>query len=196
MKTIIATDFDGTLTSADTLLRFIRFACGDVRFLCGFTLYLPMIVLMKLRVCPNWKLKQKVFSHFFRGMRIEEFDRKCRDYAAKDRHILRRGGIEMVEKAQANGDEVVIVSASIENWVQPFFPDVRVIGTRIEVMDGRLTGRFSTANCYGAEKTKRLLEIFPDRNGYRLVVYGDSGGDKELLALADESHFKPWRTAQ
>lgn len=196
MKTIIATDFDGTLTSADTLLRFIRFACGDARFLCGFTLYLPMIVLMKLRVCPNWKLKQKVFSYFFRGMNIEEFDRKCRDYAAKDRHILRRGGIEMVEKAQASGDEVVIVSASIENWVQPFYPDVRVIGTRIEVRDGRLTGHFSTANCYGAEKTKRLLEIFPDRNGYRLVAYGDSGGDKELLALADESHFKPWRTAQ
>ncbi len=196
MKTIIATDFDGTLTSADTLLRFIRFACGDVRFLCGFTLYLPMIVLMKLRVCPNWKLKQKVFSHFFRGMSEEDFNAKCRAYAAKDRHILRRGGIEMMEKARTDGDEVVIVSASIENWVQPFFPDVRVIGTRIEVRDGRLTGRFSTNNCYGAEKTKRLLEVFPDRKGYRLVAYGDSGGDKELLALADESHFKPWRTVE
>ena len=61
MKTIIATDFDGTLTTADTLLRFIRFACGNVRFVLVFTLYLPLIVLMKMRVCPNWKLKQKVF---------------------------------------------------------------------------------------------------------------------------------------
>ncbi len=194
MKTIITTDFDGTLTKADTLLRFIRFACGDVRFLCGFTLYLPMIVLMKLRVCPNWKLKQKVFSHFFRGMDIVEFNRRCRDYAAKDRHILRKGGVEMIRNAQMEDTEVVIVSASIENWVQPFFPEVRVIGTRIEVRDGHLTGRFSTNNCYGAEKVKRLKELFPDRNAYRLVAYGDSGGDRELLAFADESHFKPWRT--
>ncbi len=194
MKTIIATDFDGTLTKADTLLRFIRFACGDVHFLCGFTLYLPMIVLMKLRVCPNWKLKQKVFSHFFRGMDIVEFNRRCRDYAVKDRHILRKGGVEMIRNAQMEDTEVVIVSASIENWVQPFFPEVRVIGTRIEVRDGHLTGRFSTNNCYGAEKVKRLKEVFPDRNAYRLVAYGDSGGDRELLAFADESHFKPWRT--
>jgi phosphatidylglycerophosphatase C len=195
MKTIIATDFDGTLTTADTLLRFIRFACGNVRFVLVFTLYLPLIVLMKMRVCPNWKLKQKVFSRFFRGMDAELFDRKCRDYAAKDRHILRPGGVEMIRKAQADGAEVVIVSASMENWVQPFFPDVRVIGTRIEVKDGSLTGRFSTNNCYGAEKVRRLLEAFPDRENYRLVAYGDSGGDRELLAIADERHFKPWRNA-
>ena len=38
----------------------------------------------------------------------------------------------------------VIISASIDNWVQPFFPSVKVLGTQIEVKDGCLTGHFLT----------------------------------------------------
>jgi phosphoserine phosphatase len=33
----------------------------------------------------------------------------------------------------------------------------------------------------------------PDRSSYRLVAYGDSRGDRELLAAADEAHYKPFR---
>ena len=42
-------DFDGTVTTADTLLAFIRHACGTVRFLAGFALFSPLLVLMKLQ---------------------------------------------------------------------------------------------------------------------------------------------------
>lgn len=193
MRTIIATDFDGTLTSADTLLRFIRHTRGICPLLAVFARYSPLLVLMKLRLYSNEKIKQKIFSHFFRGMSLDEFNALCRDYAASDRQILRHGGMEMINWAKTEGHEVVIVSASMENWVQPFFPDVKVIGTQIETRDGLLTGRFSSPNCYGAEKVKRLLAVYPDRNNYRLIAYGDSGGDKALLAFADESHYKPWR---
>lgn len=193
MRTVIATDFDGTLTTADTLLRFIRFARGRWSMMAVFALYSPLLILMKLRMYSNEKVKQRIFCHFFRGMHLDEFNALCHAYAESDRRILRPGGMEMIRKAKADGHEVVIVSASIENWVQPFFPDVRVTGTQIEIRDGLLTGRFRSRNCYGEEKVKRLLEVFPDRNDYRLIAYGDSGGDKALLAFADESHYKPWR---
>lgn len=85
---------------------------------------------------------------------------------------------------------MLIVSASIDNWVQPFFPQVKVLGTQIEVKDGCLTGRFLTKNCYGQEKVNRILALYPDRNTYHLTAYGDSRGDKELLAFADESHYQ------
>ncbi len=126
-------------------------------------------------------------------MTLDDFNSLCRDYATTDRHILRPGGIEMIRKAKAEGHEVVIVSASIENWVQPFFPDVKVMGTKIETRDGLLTGRFLSRNCYGEEKVRRFLELYPDRQNYHLIAYGDSGGDRALLAFADESHYKPWR---
>lgn len=193
MKKIVASDFDGTLTSKDTLLEFIRFAKGNIRCFFGFMLYSPLIVLMMMKLYPNYKSKQKVFSFFFKGMDIEEFNRLGRDFAASSQHILRQGGLDMIRKCREEGTEVVVVSASIDNWVQPFFPDLKVLGTKIEVVEGRLTGRFLTKNCYGQEKINRLLEVFPDRQNYYLIAYGDSNGDRKLLDFADESYFKPFR---
>jgi len=193
MKKIYAFDFDGTLTTKDTLLEFIRFAKGSCGLWLGFLRYVHLLVLMKLGFYPNWKAKQKVFAHFFKGMRISDFDTICQEFAASSRHLLRPKGIQAINKAQSEGAEVLIVSASIDNWVQPFFADVKVLGTQIEVKDGLLTGRFLTKNCYGQEKVNRILALYPHRQDYHLTAFGDSRGDKELLAWADESYFKPFR---
>ena len=199
MNKIFAFDFDGTLTTRDTLLEFIRFACGTPRFLLGFLLYSPLLVLMKLRLYSNGKAKQKVFAHFFKGMTIEAFDALCQDFARTHRHLLRPEVGCQLEQALSEGAEVLIVSASIDNWVRPFFEGDRsqesgdrrlhIIGTQIEVTDGRLTGRFLTPNCYGQEKVRRILALYPERSAYHLTAFGDSQGDREMLAFADEAHI-------
>jgi HAD superfamily hydrolase (TIGR01490 family) len=186
---IVAFDFDGTLTTRDTLIAFIRYACGTPRFLLGFLLHAPLLVLMKLRLYSNGKAKQRLFTWFFRGMPFESFDALCQSFARTHRHLLRPETVRLLEQALSEGAEVLVVSASIDNWVQPFFPSVTVLGTRIEVVDGLLTGRFLTPNCYGQEKVRRILALHPDRSSYRLTAYGDSRGDRELLAFADEAHM-------
>ena len=193
MKKIYAFDFDGTLTTKDTLIAFIRYACGDKAFCWGFLRYSPLLILMKLGYYPNWKVKQKVFSYFFKGMSFNEFAQLGRLFALDNGHLLRPKGVEMVQKALAEEAEVLIVSASIDNWVQPFFPKVKVVGTQVEVKDGLLTGRFLTKNCYGQEKVNRILALHQRRQEYQLTAFGDSRGDKELLAFADEAHYKPFR---
>ena len=193
MREIYAFDFDGTLTTRDTLLAFIRYAKGTRAFLWGFLRHAHLLVLMKLGLYPNWKAKQRVFSYFFKGMALDVFDTLCRQFAAENRHLLRPEGIKTLQQAQSEGAGVLIVSASIDNWVQPFFPGVTVVGTQIEVNNDRLTGRFVTANCYGEEKVRRILALYPDRSAYHLTAYGDSRGDKQLLAFADEAHYKPFR---
>ena len=193
MKQVVAFDFDGTLTTRDTLLAFIRYAKGTRVFLWGFLRHAHLLVLMKLGLYPNWKAKQRVFSYFFGGMSLDVFDALCEQFAADNHHLLRPEGIKAVQQAQADGADVLIVSASIDNWVQPFFPSVKVVGTQIEVANGRLTGRFLTPNCYGEEKVRRILALYPDRHEYHLTAYGDSRGDKQLLAFADEAHYKPFR---
>ena len=189
MKQLFAFDFDGTLTTRDTLIAFIRYACGTPRFLLGFLLHAPLLVLMKLRLYSNGKAKLRLFSWFFRGMPIETFDALCQSFALSHRHLLRPETVRLLQQALSEGSEVLIVSASIDNWVQPFFPTVTVLGTQIEVIDGRLTGRFLTPNCYGQEKVRRILALHPVRSSYRLTAYGDSRGDRELLAFADEAHL-------
>ena len=189
MFKVFAFDFDGTLTIRDTLIAFIRYACGTSRFLLGFLLHAPLLVLMKLRLYSNGKAKQRLFAWFFRGMPLETFDTLCQSFALSHRHLLRPETVCLLQQALSEGSEVLIVSASIDNWVQPFFPTVTVLGTQIEVIDGRLTGRFLTPNCYGQEKVRRILALHPDRSAYRLTAYGDSRGDRELLAFADEAHL-------
>ena len=193
MKKIYAFDFDGTLTTKDTLIEFIRYAKGSMDLGLGFLRYAHLLVLMKLGLYPNYKAKQKVFAYFFKDTTLDDFNALCKEFAASSKHLLRPNAIEAIDQATKEGSEVLIVSASIDNWVQPFFPQVKVLGTQIEVIDGKLTGRFMTKNCYGQEKVNRILTLFPDRKDYHLTAFGDSRGDREMLAFADESYFKPFR---
>ncbi len=193
MKKIYAFDFDGTLTTKDTLIEFIRYAKGSMDLGLGFLRYAHLLVLMKLGLYPNYKAKQKVFAYFFKDTTLDDFNALCKEFAASSSNLLRPNAIEAIDLATKEGSEVLIVSASIDNWVQPFFPQVKVLGTQIEVIDGKLTGRFMTKNCYGQEKVNRILSLHPNRQEYHLTAYGDSRGDRELLAFADESYFKPFR---
>ncbi len=181
---IVIFDFDGTLTTNDTLIAFIRYACGNAAFVCGFLLHLPLLVLMKLRLYDNGKTKERVFSYFFRGWTEERFTQTCGAFAASRRHLLRQQTVNILRQAQQDGARVLIVTASIDRWVQPFFPDVEVLGTQVEVNNGLLTGRFQTPNCYGAEKVRRVEECIKEAS--HITAYGDSRGDRELLAWADE----------
>jgi phosphatidylglycerophosphatase C len=199
-KKIYCFDFDGTLTTSDTLLEFIKYAKGTSRFLMVFLKYSPLLVLMKLHLYPNWKAKQQIFAHLFAGMRIEKFDALCRGFAEESQHLLRPKGITLMHEALVAGAQVFIVSASIDNWVRPFFDirnlkGVQVLGTQIEVEDGKLTGRFKSNNCYGKEKVHRITEALKsfERSEYEIEAFGDSRGDKEMLAFADKGHFKPFR---
>ena len=193
MKKIYAFDFDGTLTTKDTLIEFIRYAKGSMALGLGFMRYAHLLVLMIIGLYPNYKAKQKVFAHFFKDTTLDDFNALCKAFAASSSHLLRPNAIEAINHAIKEGSEVLIVSASIDNWVQPFFPQEKVVGTQIEVIDGKLTGQFLSKNCYGQEKVNRILSLYPNRQDYHLTAYGDSRGDKEMLAFADESHFKPFR---
>ena len=198
MRKIYAFDFDGTLTTKDTLLEFIRFVKGSGQMFRGFLLFSPLLLLMKLHLYPNWKAKQQVFSYFFKGMNIDDFNALCTHFAEQNKHLLRPAGIDKVR--QAIEDEqatVLIISASVDNWVRTFFDEIdkkiQVLGTQIEIKGGRLTGRFTTKNCYGQEKVNRLTALYPHREAYELIAFGDSRGDKELLDFADKSFYKPFR---
>jgi phosphoserine phosphatase len=65
-----------------------------------------------------------------------------------------------------------------------------LIGTKLEVKDGILTGQLATKNCYGSEKVRRIREIYNIDECEHIYAYGDSRGDKELLDFADESFYQ------
>lgn len=205
-KKIYLFDFDGTLTSADTLLAFIRYACGRRRFFLGFALFSPLLILMKLKLYPNYRAKERLFTWYFKGMTLDDFDDVCCRFACHNQRLLRLKALDKLREVFHYGETACVVSASIDNWVRPFFEnlakgshsDFQVIGTKIETdTAGLLTGCFLTPNCYGEEKVRRIKEQLPILNNQRddfwIIAYGDSRGDKEMLEFADEAHYRPFR---
>ena len=194
-NTIAAYDFDGTITNCDTFVDFTIFSKGRFRALCAFILFFPVIAVTKMRLYPNWKAKQLIFSYLFRGVNISVFNQMCKNYYEK-RHnrIIRKSAAESIKRHIQNKDTLAVISASFSNWVRLFAEELGiqyVICTEIETdANGLISGKFSTPNCYGNEKVTRLLQLFPERESYILISYGDSSGDKDLLNFSDKAFYK------
>ncbi len=189
-------DFDGTITTDDSLIKFIRFAVGDAKFIWGMILLSPMLAAYKLKLIPNYKAKQYMLSYFFKGMSEEKFMQVANEYSLKHINtILRPKAMEKIAWHKEQGHKIVIVSASIECWLKPWCDkhNLDLIATKLEIEDGIITGKFLSKNCYGIEKANRVNEVYNLGNYDHIYAYGDSHGDKELLALADESFYKPFR---
>jgi HAD superfamily hydrolase (TIGR01490 family) len=191
---IAAFDFDGTITTKDTFVEIIKFSKGKWHCYAGFLLFSPLLIAYKLKFYPNWKIKQQIFSFFFKGIKLADFDKLCNNFCLQKQNIIRQKAKKAIEEHLQNGAQLIIISASIENWVRPFAEKLGisiVLCTTVETNNEQcLTGKFVSKNCYGQEKVNRLLQQFPNRNDYYLVAYGDSSGDRELLDFADTRYYK------
>lgn len=194
-RTIAAFDFDGTITTRDSMLELIRYIHGSWQLRKWLVLNFHRLLLMKAGFLPSGEVKQRLLSHFFGGILVSDFEKRCDDFFnATHTKMLRDAALRRVDYHRANGDTIVIVSASADIWIKPFARHLGIcdiISSQMEVTpDGRLTGKILGHNCKGKEKVARFLERFPDRSDYRVEAYGDSSGDKEMLIFADIPHLK------
>ena len=88
---------------------------------------------------------------------------------------------------------LVIVTASPDLVVAPFARGLGaddLIGTPLEFdVEDRATGAFASANCRGPEKVVRLRSRFGPELRVR-AAYGDTSGDTEMLAIAEDAYFR------
>lgn len=192
LRKVIVFDFDGTLTTKDSLKEFIIFAKGKSKFIFGLIYCAPILLAYICKLYPNWKAKQYLFSYFFKGMRYEEFKTIGRNFSERINDFTRNDIVnKLIEYNKKH--QVYIITASIEDWIIPWaskWEGPKVIGTKVEVnIEGKLTGRFLTKNCYGKEKVNRLLEAETNREEYYLIAHGDSNGDKEMEKFADKFYW-------
>jgi len=186
-------DFDGTLTRKDSFIEFIKFSKGRGRFFFGFLFLSPVLILFKLGLIKNWKAKELVLTYFFKGLTYNLFEEQCRQFALERIiEIVIPEAVNRLMERKSDSFRTIIVSASAENWIRPWSDQlgVELIGTRLEVLDGKLTGKISGRNCYGDEKVKRIKGVADLKIYDRIEAYGDSSGDHEMLNLATEKYYK------
>ena len=182
-------DFDGTLTTKDSMMSIIIYQRGKFGLALALLRVLPWLILMFMGRYSNQRTKERLLHNCFGQMTEEVFNAFCQNFADSQRHILRNDLYDKLVKAKANGDEVVVVTASPENWVSRLVPEFKVLGTKME-FDPCFTGKFLTPNCYAQEKVNRILAAYPElktaRSCCHVTAFGDSRGDKEMLEFADE----------
>lgn len=194
-KEIAFFDFDGTITTKDTLLEFIKFSKGSFRFYLGFILHLPYLVLYKLKFITNQKAKEKILQFFFRGTPTEIFKEYCKDFSKSVLpKLIRPKALEEIKRLKEKNTIVVIVSASPEDWIGDWTKQYQLeaITTKLEVLHSRVTGKILGKNCHGDEKVNRIVQKY-NLEDYTVVgAYGDSRGDKPMLSLAQKAYYKPF----
>lgn len=195
-KRLVLFDFDGTITTKDTFIEFIRFYHGNFKFASGLGFMLPVLLLYKFKIIPNWKAKEIVLTWFFKGQDEDRFNKICREFSTSVLPRLIRPGALAELKKYGNESEIVVVSASAENWVSPWCKEnnLKIIATELETIQGKLTGKINGKNCFGEEKAIRILERYSLASYDEIIAYGDSSGDKEMLALAHKHFYKPFRS--
>jgi phosphatidylglycerophosphatase C len=195
-KAIAFFDFDGTITTKDSLAEFIRFAKGDIGFMTGVIAALPYIIGYKLGVTDRQEAKEKLLSVFFKGTPEEEFKELSLAFAMERiPSILRPGAVSKLQWHLQQGHQVVIVSASPAHWLKPWcdLNGFACISTELEVIDQKISGKINGRNCHGEEKVRRIHEKYDLSSYGSIYAYGDTSGDKPMLELAGNSFYKPFR---
>lgn len=195
-STLVLFDFDGTITRRDTLIEFARYYRGSMGYWTGMAMLAPILALFVLRLIPNWRAKEYFLARFFAGESEESLNATGAEFArAVIPGLVRPGALEAIEKYRRDHATIAVVSASAENWVKPWCDahNITCIATRLEVHSGSITGRILGKNCHGDEKVCRIRQHFDLSLFDHIIAYGDTSGDKEMLALAHESHYRPFR---
>ena len=193
--TLVLFDFDGTITRSDTLFSFTRNSVSPVRYLFGLLMLSPVLVLHKFGVIASQPTKEIFLSWFFNGTPLNDFNAKGKLYTKAIEIITRAQAARQILDHQKQGHRIVVVSASAENWIGPWAAshNLELLCTKLQVADGKITGKIEGQNCNGPEKVNRIKSYLRLDDYDKIIVYGDSKGDREMLALGTETHYKPFR---
>ena len=188
-------DFDGTLTSCETLPLFVRFAVSPARLAFGTCALAPLVFAYRRGWISGVRIREAIARVGFSGMSTQRYQALgqafARDYLPG---VLLEPGMQRLQWHRARGDRVVVVSGGWDIYLQPWCESqgLELLCSRLETRGERLSGRFEGAQCVAAEKARRVRERYTLSEFESVFAHGDTPEDRELLALAD-TRFYRWQ---
>jgi phosphatidylglycerophosphatase C len=192
-RPIVAFDFDGTLTIRDSFTAFLRYRAGPLGWAIGLAKMAPALAAY-IGDRDRGRIKAASVREFLHGVERQALEAEAERYADQvwDR-FMRPDALACWKAWGEKGAHRVIVTASPETTVAPFARRLGaegLLGTQL-VFDSqdRVTGAFAGENCRGAEKVRRLRAAYGD-DMTLAAAYGDTSGDTEMIAIAEEKGFR------
>ena len=186
-KNLALFDFDGTLCKRDSFTGFIFFALSKRHIVKQAIKTLPWIQAYYLNIYPPHAMRVKLFKAMFTGINASEILSLAEEYAQQLMQQLDPKLYQQLLKHKQNQDDIVLVSASIDLYLQSVCKllEIDLICTETEIVAGKVTGYYTSADCSSEQKRLRILEKY-DLNQYQSIyAYGNSVEDLEMLSLAD-----------
>ena len=194
--TIVAFDFDGTLTTHDSFTAFLKWRAGPSGYARGIARLAPAIAAYLVHH-NRGTLKAAAAREFLRGATRAELDDDARRFAKEQAaSLLRPDAVATWRHWRAQGAKLVIVTASPDFLVAPFARGLgadTLLGSALAFDGaGRATGALFGPNCRGKEKVLRLQTEFGP-NVRLAAAYGDTSGDRDMLKIADEKGYRVFK---
>lgn len=195
-QAIVAFDFDGTLTVRDSFTQFLRWRAGAGGWFGGLSRMAPDLAAYAGHR-DRGRLKAASVREFLKSVPRVQLEADAEAFAGQVwPGFIRYDALACWKDWGERGAYRVIVTASPETTVAPFARRLEaeaLLGTQLVFdADDRVTGAFTGPNCRGEEKVRRLRAAFGE-DMQLAAAYGDTTGDTEMLAMADEAGFRRFK---
>lgn len=185
-------DFDHTITTCDTYARFLRKVATPAQLAAAKWQVGPWVLGYRVGLISAQALRARVTRLVFSARSLEEITMHGAAYARNDLPgMLRTNVMQRIDWHKAQGHEVVLVSASLDLYLQPWCAqhDLSLICNRLEHHAGVLSGRYANGD-FGPHKATQIRLRY-DLSQYECVhAYGDSREDTPMLALAQQRWYR------
>jgi phosphatidylglycerophosphatase C len=192
MKKLYCFDFDGTLTYKDTMFMYLKFY-DPTKFRLQFLKHVPLFILLKLKLAETEKVKKSFIGSILKGQTQEKIEKRSRQFFEEHYpKIVRENALDFIQNMDRDNTQSLLVTASLDIWAKPFAEafHMQLISTRAEFKNGVFTGNFIGKNCNGKEKLLRIQSEISDSRYDKIIAFGDTSGDKAMLAWANEGHYQ------
>jgi HAD superfamily phosphoserine phosphatase-like hydrolase len=194
----VAADLEGTLTTGETWRAVGRHLASEgapSSYRWFLTRRIPELLAARAGLIDRRAFQNRWMRDlltFFRGASPDEFLRVAVGVVERDLWPLRRREVvAALVDHHAAGERVVLASGTYQPLLEAFAArlaaeaggPVEALGTPVEVVTGRLTGRLAGPVNVGAVKARRLGELLGSER--LTTAYGDTASDLPFLRLSD-----------
>ncbi|WKS96047.1 HAD family hydrolase [Riemerella columbina] len=192
MKKLYLFDFDGTLTTKDTMFLYLKFYNPRKYWRC-FVLHLPLFILLKMKLLSAQSVKESFIGAVLKGETKSQLEAKSQAFFEKYYpQIFRANALDFIANMDRAQTYAYIVTASLDIWVKPFAEALKMqlIATEAAFENDVFTGKFKTKNCNGEEKVVRIKQQVAHLKYDKSIAFGDTQGDQPMLQWANEGFYQ------
>jgi HAD superfamily hydrolase (TIGR01490 family) len=191
-------DFDGTITHQDMFSLFLHYSASGIRKKVGGVVIMPFYLLYKLRLLPARFMRPISCFIAFSGKETQQVKAIGTQFANDIiPRFLRPEAIDKLNWHRQQGDVIVVVSASLNLYLQPWCEEngYRLLCSELDTEKATISGVYLQGDCSLERKVTRVKEAFSLSDFACVYAYGDTHEDIPMLKLADQAmlNWKEWK---